>query len=86
MSSIKICPHCNIPFKYDWHVEYNTCPDCGCDKSDNVVDTEIGNTPTQLRQEFENIIKNQTNSNVEFLLESNNSNYIKWLEEKILNK
>ena len=41
MSSIKICNHCNIPFKYDWHVEYNTCPTCGNDKSDNVIDTEI---------------------------------------------
>jgi hypothetical protein len=36
-----------------------------------------------LRSEFETIIRNQTNSNVEFLLESNNANYIKWLETKL---
>jgi hypothetical protein len=35
-----------------------------------------------LRIEFETIIKTKTNSNVEFLLESNNNNYIKWLEAK----
>jgi len=35
-----------------------------------------------LRSEFETIIGNQTNSNVEFLLESNNASYIIWLEAK----
>ena len=36
----------------------------------------------KLRKEFENLIRNKTNSNVEFLLESNNTNYISWLENK----
>lgn len=25
------CDKCNIPFKYDWHVEYYNCPKCGND-------------------------------------------------------
>lgn len=36
-----------------------------------------------LRMEFENLIKNKTNNKVEFLLESNNTNYISWLEGKL---
>jgi hypothetical protein len=36
----------------------------------------------KLRKEFDRFIKNKTNSNVEFLLESNNTNYISWLENK----
>lgn len=26
-----LCKKCNTPFEYDWHVEYDNCPKCGCD-------------------------------------------------------
>lgn len=25
------CSKCGTAFKYDWHVEYDNCPKCGCD-------------------------------------------------------
>tara|TARA_R110002051_G_C8769409_1_gene503315 strand:+ start:2427 stop:2582 length:156 start_codon:yes stop_codon:yes gene_type:complete len=25
------CSKCETAFEYDWHVEYNNCPKCGCD-------------------------------------------------------
>jgi hypothetical protein len=37
----------------------------------------------KLRLEFDNEIRNKTSSNLEFLFESTNINYIKWLECKI---
>lgn len=37
----------------------------------------------KLRLEFDNEIRSKTNSNLEFLFESTNINYIKWLECKI---
>ena len=39
----------------------------------------------KLRLEFDNEIRSKTNSNLEFLFESTNINYIKWLECKIIN-
>jgi hypothetical protein len=50
-----------------------------CDKCNVGWQEAIENV---LRTEFETIIRNQTNSNVEFLLESNNASYIIWLEAK----
>ena len=41
----KLCNTCNTPFKYDWHVEYSTCPTCGSDKSDTLVDVKIDLRP-----------------------------------------
>lgn len=40
------------------------------------------NAENKLRIEFENLIRNKTNSDIEFLLEANNTNYISWLESK----
>ena len=31
--SENICEKCNIPYKYDWRLDYNTCPKCGNDKA-----------------------------------------------------
>ena len=25
------CSECGTAFEYDWHVEYDNCPKCGCD-------------------------------------------------------
>lgn len=25
------CIECGTAFEYDWHVEYDNCPKCGCD-------------------------------------------------------
>jgi hypothetical protein len=29
---VKFCKDCNVEFKYDWHHDYDTCPECGNDK------------------------------------------------------
>ena len=26
-----VCSECGTEMEYDWHVEYDTCPKCGCD-------------------------------------------------------
>ena len=30
-SNDMICKECNIPYEFDWIMEYNTCPRCGSD-------------------------------------------------------
>ena len=30
---VSVCEDCKIPFTYDWHLEYNTCPKCGKDEA-----------------------------------------------------
>jgi hypothetical protein len=45
-------------------------------------ETSEESSENKLRTEFETLIKNKTGSNIEFLLESNNTNYISWLENK----
>jgi hypothetical protein len=56
--------------------------DCiGCDRKPKQEQLEES-SENKLRTEFETLIKNKTGSNIEFLLESNNTNYISWLENK----
>lgn len=33
----KMCGYCDIPFTYDWHHDYDTCPECGNDTPLNNV-------------------------------------------------
>jgi hypothetical protein len=30
-NEVAVCSECGAQMEYDWHVEYNTCPKCGCD-------------------------------------------------------
>lgn len=32
-AEVESCSECGTHMVYDWHVEYNTCPKCGCDQA-----------------------------------------------------
>ena len=55
-----VCKKCEIPFEYDWHVEYNKCPKCGSDHpilKSVKQERKIPNVPKEDRVRFNDELK-----------------------------